>query len=88
MFTALAENFGNIREKVNLFIALCPITNLGYSTAGIMKQASSDFGYNLIAGILSSFGIHELRGPRWQYVQAAFCLVFPCDGLIKAFSDA
>jgi hypothetical protein len=37
MFTALAENFGNMREKINLFVALCPITNLAYSTDDMMK---------------------------------------------------
>ena len=36
MFTALAENFGGMRDKINLFVALCPITNLGYASHGIM----------------------------------------------------
>lgn len=28
MFTALAENFGNLRKKVNLFVALAPVVRL------------------------------------------------------------
>jgi hypothetical protein len=29
MFSALAEGHGDLEDKINLFIALCPITNLG-----------------------------------------------------------
>jgi len=31
MFSALAEGHGDLEDKINLFIALCPITNLGKS---------------------------------------------------------
>ena len=79
MFVALAENFGNMKDKINLFVAICPITNLEHSSADIMKKAASSIGYNAISGALSSFGIHELRGPRWDYIQAFLCLVIPCS---------
>jgi hypothetical protein len=29
MFTALAEGFGNLDEKINLFVALAPIALIG-----------------------------------------------------------
>ena len=87
MFAALAENFGNMKDKINLFVAICPITNLEHSSASIMKNAASSYGYSSISGALSSFGIHELRGPRWAYIQASLCLVLPCSSL-GAFSDA
>ena len=29
MFTALANNFGNINQKLNLFVALAPVVYLG-----------------------------------------------------------
>jgi len=28
MFTALAEKYGNLDEKINIFVALAPITHL------------------------------------------------------------
>lgn len=87
MFTALAKNFGNLRDKINLFVALCPITNLGYSTASITQNAGSKFGYSTIANTLYSFSIHELLGSKSEYLSAAFCLVFPCSAL-SAFSDS
>lgn len=86
MFTALAENFGNMREKINLFVALCPITNLAYSTDGMMQKAATSAGYSSLANTLSTFGIHELMGPRWAYLEASLCLVFPCS-LLSGFGD-
>ena len=68
MFTALAENFGGMRDKINLFVALCPITNLGFSNHGIMGYASTSAGYSSLAKTLSSFSIHELKGPKWKYL--------------------
>ena len=28
MFTALAENFGNMKDKISAFVALAPVVNL------------------------------------------------------------
>ena len=58
MFTALAENFGNMREKINLFVALCPITNLAYSSDEGMKKSATPAGYSSLANTLWGFGIH------------------------------
>jgi predicted alpha/beta hydrolase len=32
MFAALSEGFGDLKNKINLFVAISPTTNLGYST--------------------------------------------------------
>ena len=32
MFSALSEGTGDLKDKINLFVAICPITNLGLST--------------------------------------------------------
>lgn len=81
MFAALAEGYGDLQKKINLFVALCPITNLGHSSNSFMVGASSSIGYDSLAGTLWSFSIHELIGPKWKYISGAFCLAFPCKGL-------
>ena len=40
MFSALAENHGNLQDKINLFVALCPITNLGRSDTDIFTKVN------------------------------------------------
>jgi hypothetical protein len=87
MFTALGENFGNMQDKINLFVALCPITNLEHSSASLMKTAATKAGYTSIANALWVTRIHELMGPNSSYIQASLCLIFPCEGL-KVFSDS
>jgi hypothetical protein len=43
MFSALAEGHGNLKEKLNLFVALCPITNLGWSTAEVIVEGAKHY---------------------------------------------
>jgi pimeloyl-ACP methyl ester carboxylesterase len=45
MFTALAENFGNLNDKINLFVAMAPVTYLQDSTDALMRYASDFFPY-------------------------------------------
>ena len=41
MFTALAEGFGNINDKLNLYVALAPITRLFGSKSPFLQSLSS-----------------------------------------------
>lgn len=85
MFSALAEGHGDLKDKINIFIALCPITNLGFASAGFM-----DFGrkwYTTLKNTLSTFSIYEILGPTWTTIGKTMCLTFPCgifDSLAKA----
>jgi hypothetical protein len=40
MFAALAEGHGNLKDKINLFIALAPVANLGWSPNKMLKSMS------------------------------------------------
>lgn len=77
MFSALAEGHGNLKDKINLFVALCPITNLGLSSAGFM-----DFGakwYGILESTFNSLNIRQIKGPGWNRLSIALCTVVPCD---------
>lgn len=37
MFSALAYNHGKLNEKINLFVALAPVTNLGKTEEKVIK---------------------------------------------------
>jgi len=32
MFSALSEGTGDLKDKINLFVAICPITNVALSS--------------------------------------------------------
>lgn len=56
MFSALSEGHGDLKEKINIFIALCPITNLGHASASFMDWGRSY--YTTLRDTLSFFSIH------------------------------
>ena len=64
MFSALAENHGDLNSKVNLFIALGPIVRLDH----IQNKQFEDYGKDIDNTLywLSWFGINEILGPKWQ----------------------
>jgi hypothetical protein len=78
MFAALAEGYGDLKDKINLFVALCPITNLGYTTNKGMVKYSNPSSYNKIVKVLADMSINEFYGPEWKYASGALCLEFPC----------
>jgi hypothetical protein len=43
MFSALAEGHGDLSSKLNLFVALCPIINLGWSTDGVIVFSANNY---------------------------------------------
>jgi hypothetical protein len=58
MFAALAENFGDMKSKINLFVALCPITNLGQATNGFLVNSGSQNNYYYLEKTLKAYDIH------------------------------
>lgn len=45
MFTALAEGFGNLNSKINLFVALAPIAYLQDSSDDLLTYVTNVFPY-------------------------------------------
>jgi len=66
MFTALAENFGDLNDKINLFVALAPVTYLQDSTDALMKYAA-DF-FPTLQTTFEELAVHELFGSTWSEV--------------------
>ena len=79
MFTALAENFGNVHEKINLFVALAPITHLIGSHFALFNSIYKSVP--AIKSLLYSFSVFELYGPQWNKMSGPICAVFEdlCD---------
>lgn len=44
MFSALAHGHGNLKDKINLFVAIAPITNLGLATQHFIRDSAEDYG--------------------------------------------
>jgi hypothetical protein len=42
MFTALTENFGDMRNKINAFVALAPVMRLGHSSNEMLQKIAKD----------------------------------------------
>jgi len=79
MFTAMSEGFGDMKEKINLFIALAPITTLGDSTDKFYHALSQSIP--IVKSLLEMLGIHEFFGEDWDASAESFCVVFRdlCD---------
>lgn len=75
MFTALSENFGNLRDKLNIFVAVAPITNLYYSTNTQLKKAANNYQ----AYELALSKVYQFHGPNFEKIRTVACLVLPCD---------
>jgi hypothetical protein len=79
MFTALAEGFGNINDKLNLYVALAPITRLFGSKSPFLQSLSNKIP--LVRELLNFLNIQEFFGPTWNAISEDFCIVFSdlCD---------
>ena len=79
MFTALAEEFDDVEDKINLFVALAPITHLAGSHDGFWVEVSKIIP--VLRDLLNALEIYELFGPRWNDIRGPVCLVFTdlCD---------
>lgn len=81
MFTALSEKFGEMQDKINLFVALAPIIHLHGSHNKFLYTLSKSVP--LARKILNALNIHEFFGPSWNTISDQFCLVFDdlCDSV-------
>jgi hypothetical protein len=79
MFSALAENHGSLNDKLNLFIAIAPITNL-YYMKGMLSRTPPTLS-RVFEETIIAFHIHEFLGPNWGHVKSILCVAFPCETL-------
>jgi hypothetical protein len=77
MYYGLSENYKYFADKVNLFVALGPVTKVAYEESNFIGFASKF--YNELDDAFSLFGIHELLGANWFTSTAAslFCNHIP-----------
>ena len=64
MFSALSEGHGNLKDKINIFVVLCPITNLYYASASYMDLGYKYYG--LLKNTISINSFYEFKGPRYD----------------------
>ena len=74
MFTTLANNYGNMNDKINLFVALAPITHLFGSHFAFFNNIYKSVP--AIRSLLYSFSIFELYGPEWNVLSGPICKIF------------
>ena len=86
MFTALADRYGDLSNKLNLFVALAPAVYIHDSADKWMKDLAGALDDSLTY-LLHSFGIYELLGDEWDAIRDPFCEIFHdfCNmvGIIK-----
>ena len=86
MFSALAMNHGGLKDKINLFIAICPITNIHYSLAPLGDLPKSVV--DALVSTVNTLNIWEILGPNWLNIGQAICGVFPCDAILQLYHVA
>lgn len=74
MFTALAEKFGDLDQKINLFVALAPVTRLDEASNELYHTLANIYPY--LKTIFDSLKIYEINGPNWQNYQDEICFLF------------
>ena len=86
MFSALSFNQGDLRNKVNLFIALCPILEL-QGSPNTMMQIAAKIWYALEVAA-QTFGVYELGNPTQFGDMHKLCSWSGpfCTGLMKMFA--
>ena len=67
MFTALAEDFDDLREKVSCFVALAPITYLGGSHNQIFEILEK--AIPALKKFLDELSVYEIFGTGWESVK-------------------
>jgi len=58
MFSALSFNHGNLRDKIDLFIACAPIIILRNSPNTMMQSAAAH--WKSVQGVMHKFGYYEI----------------------------
>jgi hypothetical protein len=67
----LANNFGNLSSKINLYVALAPVVQMNNIQDSFFLSLSKSVG--MIQWWLNFFGIYEMFGTDWQIISSGFC---------------
>ena len=71
MFAALAANYGEIQSKLDIFVALAPVAEMGNITYSLIESMAQN--WKLISAILPLTGIYELGDPDTTPSMQGFC---------------
>ena len=85
MFSALSLEQGDLKDKLNIFIAICPITNIKYSDpplGDLPKTVMEAF-----QSVTWALGVYEILSPAWIQFEQTICGSFPCDAITEFFSS-
>jgi poly(3-hydroxyalkanoate) synthetase len=79
MFTALAQGFGDLGNKINLFIALAPVVYFEDVTDILLKYTV--WAFSLLQQALYLMNINEVFDKTWDDLSGEFCSSIPgiCD---------
>jgi hypothetical protein len=61
MFSALAANYGTLQSKLDIFVALAPVAEMGNITESFIESLAQN--WKLISAIIPLTGIYELGDP-------------------------
>ena len=75
MFSALAENQGDIKNKLNLYVALAPVAVLDNISNPFFVELAGKV--DTISWWIDFFNIDELFGTTWQLASSGFCIFNP-----------
>jgi len=86
MFSALADRYGDLPHKLNLFVAFAPAVYIRDDADEWLKNLAEHLDPEAV-GALHALGIYELFGDGWDKIRDPFCMLFTsfCDehGIIK-----
>lgn len=75
MFSALAYNHGDLKSKLNLFVALAPIINLANSPNGLIQTAANY--WRILEPQARFFNAYEIRSPALDKNLRTLCTYIP-----------
>ena len=73
MFSALAENKGNLNKKINLFIAMSPVVILTNSSNDFLREIKNDI--DDLQWWFDFLGIWYFFGDDWLTMSKGLCAI-------------
>ena len=64
MFIGASMNNSYFKERINLFIALAPITRISHTTSTLMKLMASDID-KITHLLIDDFGMYDMFAPSY-----------------------
>ena len=86
MFSALADRYGDLPTKLNLFVAFAPAVYIRDDADEWLKKLAELLDPSALH-LIHDLGIYELLGDGWDKIRGPFCKIFTgfCDahGIVK-----